>query len=77
MATYNANVPENSSSPETQDKNKVPEWILAKQGINLIINNNSTEAKKLFLQYPDSIVMFAGYSVAMFMVSRKLKKNFK
>lgn len=56
--------------PETEDKNKVPEWILAKQGINLIINNNTADAKKLFLQYPDSIVMFAGYSIALFMVSR-------
>ncbi|XP_023310382.1 tetratricopeptide repeat protein 39C-like [Anoplophora glabripennis] len=67
MASCNDNVPENSGPSETDNKNKVPEWILAKQGINLIINNNSTDAKNLFLQYPDSLVMFAGYSFAMFM----------
>lgn len=69
MASCNDSVPENSGQSKTKNKNKVPEWILAKQGINLIINNNSIEAKELFLQYPDSLVMFAGYSFAVFMVS--------
>nr|CAH7769327.1 unnamed protein product [Callosobruchus chinensis] len=45
----------------------VPEWALAREGIRLIINNNGAEAEKLFLQYPDSLVMCSGYSFAVMM----------
>lgn len=50
-------------------KDSIPEWILAKEGIKLIINDNGTEAEKLFLQYPNSLVMYAGYAFAVMMVS--------
>ncbi|XP_030754327.1 tetratricopeptide repeat protein 39C-like isoform X2 [Sitophilus oryzae] len=49
------------------EEKKKPDWLLAKEGINLIINNNHAEAEALFLQYPNSLVMFAGYSFAVFM----------
>ncbi|KAJ8986120.1 hypothetical protein NQ317_005590 [Molorchus minor] len=60
----NASVPEEDGSKRNGE---VPEWILASRGIKLILNNNSEEAVQLFLQYPDSLVMFAGYSFAVFM----------
>ncbi|KAJ8957402.1 hypothetical protein NQ318_004882 [Aromia moschata] len=65
MASYNAPVPDDENAQKCE--NQVPEWILASQGIKLIINNNTEEAKKLFLRYPDSLIMFAGYSFAIFM----------
>ncbi|VEN47481.1 unnamed protein product [Callosobruchus maculatus] len=49
------------------DGQNVPEWALAREGIKLIINNNSADAEKLFLQYPDSLVMYSGYSFAVMM----------
>lgn len=47
---------------------KEQEWILARKGISLLINNNYEESQALFLQYPNSLVMYAGYSFTIFMV---------
>ena len=47
---------------------EVPDWVLAKRGIKLLINNNAREAQELFSRYPDNITMCAGYSFAAFMV---------
>lgn len=63
-------VPDNKNSERNNDT-QVPEWILASNGIKLLINNRNAEAEELFLQYPDSLVMFAGYSFTIFMVCRK------
>ncbi|XP_063917509.1 tetratricopeptide repeat protein 39C-like isoform X2 [Zophobas morio] len=46
---------------------EVPDWVLAKRGIKLLINNNAREAQELFSRYPDNITMCAGYSFAAFM----------
>ncbi|XP_044758290.1 tetratricopeptide repeat protein 39C-like [Coccinella septempunctata] len=43
------------------------EWILAKEGLKLLINNRGKEAEELFMKYPESLVMFSGYSFAVFM----------
>lgn len=51
----------NSSEP-------IPEWILARDGIKLIINDKGMEAEKLFLQYPNRLVMCAGYAFTLMMV---------
>lgn len=50
-------------------KSKVPEWKLARHGIEMLINNKTNEAHALFKQYPDSLQMYAGYSCMLFMVS--------
>ncbi|XP_074035957.1 tetratricopeptide repeat protein 39C isoform X1 [Leptinotarsa decemlineata] len=57
------NVPEAT----TEYENQVPEWILAREGIKLIINNKSEEAEKIFLQHPENIVMFSGHSFGLMM----------
>ncbi|XP_066253168.1 uncharacterized protein [Euwallacea similis] len=46
---------------------KEPEWITARGGINLLVNNNHMESEELFMQYPDSLIMYAGYSFTVFM----------
>ncbi|XP_060521786.1 tetratricopeptide repeat protein 39C-like isoform X2 [Cylas formicarius] len=51
----------------TSSKSDEPHWLLARKGINLLLNNNHAEAEALFLKYPDSLTMFAGYSFATFM----------
>lgn len=51
------------------EEEPVPEWILAREGINFIINDNGVEAEKLFLKYPNSLVMYAGYAFTLMMVS--------
>lgn len=56
-----------SNLPEKNEEN-VPDWVLAKRGINLLINNNAKEAQELFSSYPESLPMCAGYSFAAFMV---------
>ncbi|CAH1116013.1 unnamed protein product [Phaedon cochleariae] len=66
MATNSDNcdetVPEDGSKLCDAD---VPEWILAREGIKLIINNKIDQAEKLFSKYPESIVMLAGHSFAI------------
>lgn len=62
-----SSVPNGSAQMEN-----VPEWVQAREGINLIVNDKVLEAKNLFSQHPDSVVMFAGYAFALMMVSRKL-----
>ncbi|XP_008197438.1 tetratricopeptide repeat protein 39C isoform X2 [Tribolium castaneum] len=55
-----------SNVPEKNEEN-VPDWVLAKRGINFLINNNAKEAQELFSSYPESLPMCAGYSFAAFM----------
>ncbi|CAH1984675.1 unnamed protein product [Acanthoscelides obtectus] len=45
----------------------LPHWALAREGIKLIINNNCAEAEQLFLEHPDSLAMYSGYSFAVMM----------
>lgn len=54
--------------PEVIVEDDQPQWRLARKGINLLLNNKAKEAEELFLKYPDSIQMYAGYSFAVFMV---------
>ncbi|XP_045476540.1 tetratricopeptide repeat protein 39C-like [Harmonia axyridis] len=51
----------------SRDRNGDSEWLLAKDGLKLLINNKGKEAEDLFLKYPESLVMFSGYSFAVFM----------
>lgn len=54
-------------------KLKVPEWKLARNGIELLINNKTNEAEELFKQHLDSLQIYAAYSCTLFMVN--LKRN--
>ncbi|CAG9773744.1 unnamed protein product [Ceutorhynchus assimilis] len=58
-----------SSAPaiSKEDASKGPEWVLARQGIKLLINNEHAEAEAFFLKHPDSLLMYAGYSYVLFM----------
>ncbi|KAF7270682.1 hypothetical protein GWI33_016353 [Rhynchophorus ferrugineus] len=72
MAQYQDKVVDSNKTDEDNetaqcDNDTKPEWVMAREGINLIINNNHTDAEHLFLRYPDSLVMYAGYSFAVFM----------
>ncbi|XP_076270599.1 tetratricopeptide repeat protein 39C-like isoform X1 [Rhynchophorus ferrugineus] len=72
MAQYQDKVADSNKTDEDSetaqcDNDTKPEWVMAREGINLIINNNHTDAEHLFLRYPDSLVMYAGYSFAVFM----------
>ncbi|XP_066139860.1 tetratricopeptide repeat protein 39C-like [Euwallacea fornicatus] len=58
---------EDDGATKKNQGTKEPEWITARGGINLLVNNNHTESEELFLQYPDSLVMYAGYSFTVFM----------
>ncbi|KAL3272441.1 hypothetical protein HHI36_013921 [Cryptolaemus montrouzieri] len=51
----------------SRDYSSEQEWVLAKQGLKLLINNKAKEAEALFLQYPESLIMFSGYSYVVFM----------
>ncbi|KAB0793852.1 hypothetical protein PPYR_07532 [Photinus pyralis] len=55
MATFN------------RSPNDIPKWKLAREGIQLLINNKASDAEALFKEYPDSIHLYAGYSFAIFM----------
>ncbi|XP_019761941.1 tetratricopeptide repeat protein 39C isoform X3 [Dendroctonus ponderosae] len=61
-SAQSASLGENTSSDEES-----PEWILARQGINLLINNGYAESEALFCKFPNSLVMYAGYSFTVFM----------
>lgn len=71
----------NTSKPRHEsEKNsdKLPEWIMARNGIKFVINDKGMEAEKLFLQYPNSLVMYAGYAFTLMMVGNfTLNKYFK
>lgn len=47
--------------------NDIPNWKLAREGIQLLINNKASDAEALFKEYPDSIHLYAGYSFAIFL----------
>ncbi|KAG5881848.1 hypothetical protein JTB14_017906 [Gonioctena quinquepunctata] len=59
-----SNVPENDLPGR---ENKVPDWILAREGIKLVINGNCQEAEEIFSRNPDSIVIFAAHSFSVLM----------
>lgn len=65
------NLEENAVGNASKNDEEVeePEWVLARRGINFLINNNHAESEALFLQFPNSLVMYSGYSFAVFMVS--------
>jgi hypothetical protein len=46
------------------------DWQLAREGIQLLLNNNISEAEKLFREKKDNVQMAAGYCFVTFMVSR-------
>jgi hypothetical protein len=46
------------------------DWQLAREGIQLLLNNNISEAEKLFRERKDNVQMAAGYCFVTFMVSR-------
>lgn len=50
---------------------EIPQWKLAKQGLQLILNNKFSEGEAVLKNDPNSIHLFAGYTFAVFMV-RKL-----
>lgn len=58
-----------SQVPETSQEidSTVPDYLLARNGIALLLNNRHSEAEQLFLQHSDSLTMFAGYSITCFM----------
>lgn len=72
----NETVKENGESKK-DNTDQVPDWVLAKRGIQLLINNKAKEAEELFCSHPDSLVMFSGYSFATFMVVILLLQFFK
>jgi len=45
------------------------DWQLAREGIQLLLNNNISEAEKLFREKKDNVQMAAGYCFVTFMVS--------
>ncbi|RZC32640.1 tetratricopeptide repeat protein 39C-like [Asbolus verrucosus] len=58
---------EENNAESNEENEQVPDWLSAKRGIRMLINNNAKEAQELFCRYPDSLTMFAGYSFATFM----------
>jgi hypothetical protein len=46
------------------------DWNLAREGIQLLLNNKITEAEQLFGERKDNVQMAAGYCFVTFMVSR-------
>lgn len=57
---------------EEETKLEVPEWKLARNGIELMINNKIEEAETFFKQHLNSLQIHAGYSCTLFMVMEKL-----
>ncbi|KAF5284352.1 hypothetical protein FQR65_LT13569 [Abscondita terminalis] len=55
-----------SNSTSVSDE-EVPNWKLARQGIQLLINNKAGAAKALFKTNPECIQLYAGYSFTVFM----------
>lgn len=53
---------------EQTSEEQIPRWKLARQGVQLLINNKADEAQTLFKKYPNDLQMYAGYSFAVFMV---------
>ncbi|KAG8251219.1 Tetratricopeptide repeat protein 39C [Homalodisca vitripennis] len=45
------------------------EWVLARRGITLVLNNQYDEAQKLFTDRKDSIQLAAGHCFIVFMVN--------
>lgn len=54
---------------EFQDaRSEEEEWMLARRGIQLVLNNQYNEAEKLFADRKDSIQLAAGHCFVVFMV---------
>ncbi|CAH0563976.1 unnamed protein product [Brassicogethes aeneus] len=72
MATSSNNIVDNEDSDSDNNeptplRDERPEWKIAADGIKMVVNNNSVDAEKLFLAYPDSLVMRSGYCFTVFM----------
>lgn len=63
-------VVDNENKSEEQEQKKKERWKLARDGIDLMINNKNKEAERLFLDNLDNLQMYSGYSVVVFMVSQ-------
>lgn len=48
------------------------DWHLAREGIQLLLNNKISEAEQLFGERKDNVQMAAGYCFVTFMVSTLL-----
>lgn len=57
------------STAEDEEDEQPASWILARYGINLLLNNKQDEALKLFKAYPESLDLSAGYAYTIFTVS--------
>ena len=44
------------------------DWLLAREGIQLLLNNKITEAEQLFGERKENVQMAAGYCFVTFMV---------
>lgn len=53
----------------SESEDDIPKWMLARKGLQLLINNREQEAVELFEKYPDSIHMYAGHATTLFIVS--------
>lgn len=51
-----------------QVNGKTADWNLAREGIQLLLNNKVTEAEQLFRERKDNVQMAAGYCFVTFMV---------
>lgn len=50
-------------------KSEEEEWVLARRGIQLVLNNQYNEAQQLFTNRQNSIQLAAGHCFVVFMVS--------
>jgi hypothetical protein len=51
------------------------DWHLAREGIQLLLNNRITEAEQLFGERKDNVQMAAGYCFVTFMVSTTVTRK--
>lgn len=58
-----------TSGSEDENVRGEDDWILARRGIQLVLNNKYKEAEALFKNKRDSIQLAAGHSYVVFMVS--------
>ena len=52
----------------TDALDSIDEWILARRGIQLVLNNKYTEAQSLFVNRSDSVQLAASHCFVVFMV---------
>lgn len=56
----------------TDALDSIEDWILARRGIQLVLNNKYAEAQSLFVNRTDSIQLSASHCFVVFMVRLKL-----